>query len=114
MADGTAKLQNTDSIQALQITQLPKCLQFANDEHNDNRLSNIVVCRKFRHTTQHGAIEGKTQTKIQLVQNLHILPGMVRITINPLTAARVNGVRCRGVAVFEVNKVNAFLYGESN
>jgi len=24
-----------------------------------------VVCRKFRHTTQHGAIEGKTQTDIK-------------------------------------------------
>ena len=78
MADGTAKLQNTDSIQALQITQLPKCLQFANDEHNDNRLSNIVVCRKFRHTTQHGAIEGKTQTKIQLPRRFRQLPRKFR------------------------------------
>jgi len=24
---------------------------------------NLVVCRNFRHTTQHGAIEGKTQAK---------------------------------------------------
>ena len=29
-----------------------------------------VVCRKFRHTTQHGAIEGKTQTKEVTYYNL--------------------------------------------
>ena len=29
-----------------------------------------VVCRKFRHTTQHGAIEGKTQTKEVTFYNL--------------------------------------------
>lgn len=28
------------------------------------------VCRKFRHTTQHGAIEGKTQTKEVTFYNL--------------------------------------------
>jgi hypothetical protein len=27
----------------------------------EGELSENVVCRKFRHTTQHGAIEGKTQ-----------------------------------------------------
>ena len=29
-----------------------------------------VVCRKFRHTTQHGAIEGKTQTRELTYSNL--------------------------------------------
>ena len=29
-----------------------------------------VVCRKFRHTTRHGAIEGKTQTKDVTFYNL--------------------------------------------
>ena len=27
----------------------------------EGELDEKVVCRKFRHTTQHGAIEGKTQ-----------------------------------------------------
>ena len=29
---------------------------------SDGELVEEVVCRKFRHTTQHGAMEGKTQT----------------------------------------------------
>ena len=29
----------------------------------EGELDEKVVCRDFRHTTQHGAIEGKTQTK---------------------------------------------------
>jgi hypothetical protein len=29
----------------------------------EGELAKKVVCRDFRHTTQHGAIEGKTQTK---------------------------------------------------
>ena len=33
-------------------------------------LQNDVVCRKFRHTTQHGAIEGKTQSKEVTFYNL--------------------------------------------
>ena len=33
-------------------------------------LQQEVVCRKFRHTTQHGAIEGKTQTKEVTYYNL--------------------------------------------
>ena len=30
---------------------------------SDEELDEKVVCRDFRHTTQHGAIEGKTQDK---------------------------------------------------
>ena len=33
-------------------------------------LQQDVVCRKFRHTTQHGAIEGKTQTRDVTFYNL--------------------------------------------
>ena len=33
-------------------------------------LQEDVVCRKFRHTTQHGAIEGKTQTRDVAFYNL--------------------------------------------
>jgi len=36
----------------------------------DGELDEKVVCRKFRHTTQHGAIEGKTQSKTTKYYNL--------------------------------------------
>lgn len=44
-------------------------------EHLNNifqtgELDQNSVCRKFRHTTQHGAIEGKTQTKEVTFYNL--------------------------------------------
>ena len=32
-----------------------------------------MVCRKFRHTTQHGAIEGKTQNKEVKLYNLDVI-----------------------------------------
>jgi len=32
-----------------------------------------VVCRKFRHTTQHGAIEDKTQSKEVILYNLDVI-----------------------------------------
>ena len=31
---------------------------------NEGELNEKVVCREFRHTTQHGAIQGKTQEKL--------------------------------------------------
>ena len=36
----------------------------------DSELDENVVCRDFRHTTQHGAIEGKTQVKTTKYYNL--------------------------------------------
>ena len=36
----------------------------------DGELNEEVVCRKFRLTTQHGAIEGKTQEKVVKYYNL--------------------------------------------
>ena len=33
-------------------------------------LNEKVVCRNFRHTTQHGALEGKTQSKDVKYYNL--------------------------------------------
>jgi hypothetical protein len=36
----------------------------------EGELDEELVCRKFRHTTQHGAIEGKTQEKEVLRQHL--------------------------------------------
>jgi hypothetical protein len=41
---------------------------FAEGELDEN-----MVCREFRHTTQHGAIEGKTQDKIVKYYNLDVI-----------------------------------------
>lgn len=39
----------------------------------DGELEEQLVCRDFRHTTQHGAIEGKTQTKKVKFYNLDVI-----------------------------------------
>jgi len=39
----------------------------------EGELDEKLVCRKFRHTTQHGAIEGKTQEKEVLYYNLRAI-----------------------------------------
>ncbi|WP_417590050.1 virulence RhuM family protein [Owenweeksia hongkongensis] len=39
----------------------------------DGELDENVVCRDFRHTTEHGAIEGKTQETIVKYYNLHAI-----------------------------------------
>lgn len=36
-------------------------------------LSEEVVCREFRHTTQHGAIDGKTQEVTVKLYNLDVI-----------------------------------------
>lgn len=40
---------------------------------NEGELDEKVVCRNFRHTTQHGAIEGKTQEKDVKHYNLDVI-----------------------------------------
>jgi len=40
----------------------------------EGELAEKLVCRDFRHTTPHGAIEGKTQTKVVKYYNLCRLP----------------------------------------
>lgn len=40
---------------------------------NEGELIEEVVCREFRHTTQHGAIEGKTQDKQVKYYNLDVI-----------------------------------------
>ena len=40
---------------------------------SEGELVEDVVCRKFRHTTQHGAIEGKTQEKEVKYYNLDVI-----------------------------------------
>ncbi len=39
----------------------------------EGELEESVVCRKFRHTTQHGAIEGKTQSREVQYYNLDVI-----------------------------------------
>jgi hypothetical protein len=39
----------------------------------EGELEEIMVCRDYRHTTQHGAIEGKTQDKIAKHYNLDVI-----------------------------------------
>ena len=39
----------------------------------EGELQEELVCRKFRHTTDHGAIEGKTQEKEVLYYNLRAI-----------------------------------------
>jgi hypothetical protein len=39
----------------------------------EGELEEIMVCRDYRHTTQHGAIEGKTQDKIVKYYNLDVI-----------------------------------------
>lgn len=39
----------------------------------EGELDENMVCRDFRHTTQHGAIEGKTQDKIAKHYNLDVI-----------------------------------------
>ncbi|MFI3290033.1 MAG: RhuM family protein [Rikenellaceae bacterium] len=39
----------------------------------EGELSQEVVCRDFRHTTQHGAMEGKTQTSTTKYYNLDVI-----------------------------------------
>lgn len=39
----------------------------------EGELNEEVVCRDFRHTTQHGAIQGKTQEKLVTHYNLDVI-----------------------------------------
>ena len=44
-----------------------------NNIFKEGELAEKVVCRKFRHTTQHGAIKGKTQQKNVKYYNLDVI-----------------------------------------
>jgi hypothetical protein len=44
-----------------------------NNIFKEGELDEKLVCRDFRHTTQHGAIEGKTQTKTVKYYNLDVI-----------------------------------------
>ncbi len=44
-----------------------------NNIFKENELDKAMVCRKFRHTTPHGAIEGKSQTQEVQLYNLDVI-----------------------------------------
>lgn len=44
-----------------------------NNLFKEGELDEELVCRNFRHTTQHGAIEGKTQEKSVKYYNLDVI-----------------------------------------
>lgn len=44
-----------------------------NNVFKEGELNKEVVCAKFAHTTQHGAIKGKTQTQELVVYNLDVV-----------------------------------------
>lgn len=69
---------NTVWLNIEQISQLFDKGRATISEHISNifqegELDEKVVCRKFRHTTQHGAIEGKTQTREVKFYNLDMI-----------------------------------------
>ena len=55
----------------------------------DGELEEKLVCREFRHTTSHGAIEGKTQTKAVKFYNLRAVTAVgYRVNSKEATAFR--------------------------
>ena len=50
-----------------------------NNVFKEGELEKEVVCAKFAHTTQHGAIEGKQQTKETVLYNLDVITLMMDV-----------------------------------
>ncbi len=81
--DGTIKVDVLFQDETVWLTQEHMALLFGKGrstiaEHISNifsegELQEEVVCRKFRHTTQHGAIEGLSQTKEVKYYNLDVI-----------------------------------------
>jgi len=81
--DGTTKLQVQLEDETVWLTQEQMAVLFGKGrstitEHisnifKENELDEIEVCRLFRHTTKHGAIEGKTQSKQVKYYNLDVI-----------------------------------------
>ena len=81
--DGTTKLQVQLEDETVWLTQEQMATLFGKGrttvtEHIGNifkerELNEKVVCRFFRHTTKHGAIEGKTQNKQVKYYNLDVI-----------------------------------------
>ncbi len=81
--DGQTKIQTRLENETVWLTQAQMSALFGKGrstitEHINNlfkegELDESVVCRNFRHTTQHGAIEGKTQEKAVKYYNLDVI-----------------------------------------
>jgi hypothetical protein len=81
--DGNTKIETRLEDETVWLTQEQIATLFAKGrstitEHIGNvfkegELEENVVCREFRHTTQHGAIEGKTQEKSVKYYNLDVI-----------------------------------------
>lgn len=81
--DGTIKVDVLFQDETVWLTQEHMALLFGKGrttitEHishifSEGELQEEMVCRKFRHTTQHGAIEGLSQTKEVKYYNLDVI-----------------------------------------
>jgi len=81
--DGTTKLQVQLEDETVWLTQEQMAMLFGKGrttitEHIGNifkegKLDEKEMCRLFRHTTKHGAIEGKTQSKQVKYYNLDVI-----------------------------------------
>jgi len=81
--DGLTKIQTRLENETVWLTQAQMAELFGKGrstitEHINNlfkeeELDEELVCRDFRHTTQHGAIEGKTQEKAVKYYNLDVI-----------------------------------------
>lgn len=81
--DGVTKIETRLENETAWLTQAQRTELFGKGrttitEYNphtfsEGELSEDVVCREFRQTTQHGAIEGKTQTKSVKYYNFDVI-----------------------------------------
>jgi hypothetical protein len=82
-ADGVTNIETRLENETAWLTQARRTELFGKGrttitEHNphifsEGELSEDVVCREFRQTTKHGAIEGKTQTKSVKYYNFDVI-----------------------------------------
>jgi len=81
--DGQTKVQTRLENETVWLTQAQMAALFGkgrttitghiNNLFKEGELDEELVCRNFRHTTQHGAIEGKTQEKDVKYYNLDVI-----------------------------------------
>lgn len=81
--DGLTKIQTRLEHETVWLTQAQMAELFGkgrstitehiNNTFKEGELDQSMVCRNFRHTTQHGAIEGKTQEKDVKYYNLDVI-----------------------------------------
>ena len=81
--DGDVRLEVKTDGETVWLTQAQMCQLFGRDRtvvtkhinniFRDGELEREVVCAKFAHTTQHGAIDGKTQVKEIILYNLDVV-----------------------------------------